>query len=99
MYVFQGRLALTLIHQDNRRGQCQAATLLSLAANDIDVEAAGDIVHEPRAKMMIFFATRTTINTTVLVDCRCTVWRFSVSSTPSALNRRIRVSPRSCSAD
>ena len=99
MYVFRGRLALTLIHRDDRRDQFKAATLLSRAADDIDVEAVGDINHEPRTKATVFFVTDTLILTTVLVDCRCTVWRFSMSSTPSALNRRIRVSPRSCSAD
>ncbi|KAL1723286.1 hypothetical protein EV715DRAFT_286786 [Schizophyllum commune] len=83
-------MPLKLIYQGDRRGQFEAATLLSRAADDIDVEAVGDINHEPRAKMMIFFATRTTINTTGLVYFSRTVWRFSVSSTPFAINRHSR---------
>ncbi|KAL1682991.1 hypothetical protein EV122DRAFT_273970 [Schizophyllum commune] len=72
---------LTLIHQDDRRGQVQAATLLSPPADDINVEAAGYIVHEPRTKATVFFVTRTLTLTTVLsvgdvdaanrdIDCR-----------------------------
>ncbi|KAL1725720.1 hypothetical protein EV714DRAFT_239824 [Schizophyllum commune] len=73
---------LTLIRQDDRRGQLQAATLLSPPADDID--------REPRTKMTVCFITRTLNLTTVLVDFKCIVWRFSVSSTPSALYRRSR---------
>ncbi|KAL1690696.1 hypothetical protein GGG16DRAFT_113864 [Schizophyllum commune] len=89
MYT-KSSLPLKLIYQGDRRGQFEAATLLSRAADDIDVEAAGDNLYKPRTKATVFFVTRTLILTTVLVDFECTVWRFSVSSTPSALNRRIR---------
>ncbi|KAI4519740.1 hypothetical protein K525DRAFT_271453 [Schizophyllum commune Loenen D] len=83
-------LPLKLIYQDDRRAQFQAATLLSRAADDIDVEAAGDNLYKPRTKATVFFVTGTLTLTTVLVDFQCTVWRLGVSSKPSVLNRRSR---------
>uniref|UniRef100_D8Q5W4 Uncharacterized protein n=1 Tax=Schizophyllum commune (strain H4-8 / FGSC 9210) TaxID=578458 RepID=D8Q5W4_SCHCM len=73
MHAYEGPLPLTLLYQDDRRGQLEAATLLSLAAkDDIDVEAADDITHGPRTKIAVLFVTRTLIYTTVLVDFKCT---------------------------